>query len=54
MIFIWCVSFASLDVVCDELNDCAWNLGLYQLSVVSIDLLISSVPVIVRAGEPFG
>ena len=19
--------FASLDVVCDELNDCAWNLG---------------------------
>ena len=21
-----------LDVVCDELNDCAWNLGLYQLS----------------------
>ena len=22
------VGFASLDVVCDELNDCAWNLGL--------------------------
>ena len=23
-----CVGFASLDVVCDELNDCAWNVGL--------------------------
>ena len=22
------VGFASLDVVCDELNDCAWNVGL--------------------------
>ena len=26
MIYIYCVGFASLDVVCDELNDCAWNL----------------------------
>ena len=25
---ICCVGLASLDVVCDELNDCAWNLGL--------------------------
>ena len=25
---ICCVDFASLDVVCDELNDCAWNVGL--------------------------
>ena len=25
---ICCVGFASLDVVCDELNECAWNLGL--------------------------
>ena len=25
---ICCVCFASLDVVCDELNDCAWNLGM--------------------------
>ena len=24
--------FASLNVVCDELNDCAWYLSLYQLS----------------------
>ena len=32
MISIYCVDFASLDVVCDELNDCAWNVGLYQLS----------------------
>ena len=22
---LWCVGFASLDGVCDELNDCAWN-----------------------------
>ena len=27
-----CVGFESLDVVCDKLNDCAWNVGLYQLS----------------------
>ena len=25
---ICCVGLASLDVVCDELNDCAWNIGL--------------------------
>ena len=32
MIAICCVNFASLDVVCDELNDCVWNFGLYQFS----------------------
>ena len=32
MISICCVGFASLDVVCDELNDCTWNVGLYQIS----------------------
>ena len=32
MISICFVGFASVDVVCDELNDCAWNVGLYQLS----------------------
>ena len=25
---ICCVGFASLSVVCDELNDCAWNVCL--------------------------
>ena len=56
-IYICCVCFASLDVFCDELNDCAWNLGLYQHSdkcvyvyIVSKALLISSATVIVRAG----
>ena len=29
---IFCIGFASIDVVCDELNDCTWYLGLYQLS----------------------
>ena len=28
MIYICCVGF----VVCEELNDCAWNIGMYQLS----------------------
>ena len=28
VISICCVGFASLDVVCDELNDCAWNVCL--------------------------
>ena len=30
MISICCVGFAYLDVVCDE-NDCAWNVGMWQL-----------------------
>ena len=28
VVSICCVCFASLDVVCDELNDCAWNVCL--------------------------
>ena len=28
VVAICCVGFASLDVVCDELNDCAWNVCL--------------------------
>ena len=28
VIYICCVGFASLDVVCDELNECAWNVCL--------------------------
>ena len=28
VVSICCVGFASLDVVCDELHDCAWNVGL--------------------------
>ena len=32
MLYVCCVGFASLDVVCDEPYDCAWSVGLYQLS----------------------
>ena len=32
MISLCCVGFAPLDVVCDELNDGAFNLGMYQVS----------------------
>ena len=28
MLSICCVGFAFLDIVCNELNDCAWNVGL--------------------------
>ena len=28
VIYICCVGFASLDVVCNELNDCTWNVCL--------------------------
>ena len=28
VVSICCVGFASLNVVCDELNDCAWNVCL--------------------------
>ena len=57
VISICCVGFASLDVVCDELNDCAWNVCLYSsflisvcMFIVSKALLISSATVIVREG----
>ena len=55
VISICCVGFASLDVVCDELNDCAWNVcSRFLISVcmfiVSKALLISSATVIVCAG----
>ena len=54
VVSICCVGFASLDVVCDELNDCAWNVCIFLISVgmciVSKALLISSATVIVRAG----
>ena len=32
VVSICCVVLASFDIVCDELHDCAWNVGLYQLS----------------------
>ena len=32
MISICCVCFVSLDVVCDKLNDCTWNAGMWQIS----------------------
>ena len=60
MISICCVGFASLDVVCDELYDCAWNVvcSSFLISVcvfiVSKALLMSIATVIVRAGETFG
>ena len=53
-VFVCCVGFASFDVVCDELHDCAWHFGLLQflicMFIVSKVLLLSSVTVIVRAG----
>ena len=57
MLSICCVGFASHDVVCDELNDCAWNVfcSTFLISVcmfiLSKALLISSATVIVHAGE---
>ena len=50
MISICCVSFSSLDVVCDELNDCISFLISVFMFIVSKALLISSATVIVRAG----
>ena len=32
VVSICCVGFVSLDVVYDELKDCAWNIFLEQLS----------------------
>ena len=58
MISVRCVGFASLYVVCDEHNDCAWYLAMVYSSflisvcmfIVSKALLILSATVIVRAG----
>ena len=52
MISICCVGFASFDVVCDELNNCACSSFLISVCmfIVSKALLISSTTVIVRAG----
>ena len=56
MIYICCVGFASLDVVCDELMIvsgmfvCSSFLISVCMFIVSKALLISSVTVIVRAG----
>ena len=38
VISICCVGFASLDVVCDELNDCNDSMGLYEVPF-SVSLL---------------
>ena len=52
LISICCVGFASLDVVCDERDDCVWDVCLIGVCmfIVSKALLISSATVIVRAG----
>ena len=54
-LYMLCRLFASLNVVCNEPNDCAWNVcSRFLISVcmfiVSKALLISSATVIVRAG----
>ena len=58
MISICCVGFATLDVVCDEINDGAWNMlacSSFLISVcmfiVSKALLILSATVNVRRGS---
>ena len=56
MVYIRCVGVASFNLVCDELNYCAWNVlcSIFLISVcmfiVSKTLLISCAIVIVRAG----
>ena len=50
VVSICCVGFASLNVVCDELNDCSSFLISVCMFIVSKALFISSATVIVRAG----
>ena len=50
VIYICCVGFASLVVVCDELLVCSSFLISVCMFIVSKALLISSATVIVRAG----
>ena len=60
VVSICCVGFATLIVVCDELNDCA-RMVVCSSSLISVctfivskALLILSVTVIVRAGGAIG
>ena len=41
MISICCVDFASLDVVCDELNECAWNVCLNFGGVYGVGICVN-------------
>ena len=54
-LYICSVGFASVDVVCDELNDCAWYLGLISVCmfIVPKALLISSATVLFAQGWEF-
>ena len=54
MVSLRYADFASLDVVCDELHDCAWNIGISFLISVCMFIvlkasLISSATLIVHA-----
>ena len=56
VVSICCVGFVSLNVVCEEFNDYAWQvcsnfLICVCMFIVSKALLISSATVIVRAGR---
>ena len=55
MVSVCCIGVVSLDVVCDELHDCACNVGsCFLISVclfiVSKDLHISSAAGVAREG----
>ena len=46
VVYICCVDFASLDVVCDELNDCAWNFvcSSFLMSVCMFIVVSGQIP----------
>ena len=54
MLSICCVGFASLDIVCDELHDCAWNVGVvvYPDFVVGPGF-VSTSPAFVRSSASY-
>ena len=56
VVYVCCIDFDTLDVVYNELYDCAWNVCMISVCmlIVSNALLISTATAIVRAGEPFG
>ena len=57
VVSICCVGFASLDVVCDEHNDCVWNVC-FSSFLISVCMFVVSKAVLIssacaRRGEPF-
>ena len=61
VVSVCCIGFASIDVVCDELNDCACNvfcsrflISVCMFIVPKVVLIWSATVIVCAQGDPFG